>query len=134
MARYSRRSGPSVAFELTASLVLVPGMTITRFFDAGELLIAYNTRIDNGTVGDVDFVADIVIDGVSVQTNPPQHRIPAGGLGQLGNTFIASIDAGEHTIELRAGGAAAVGDNIPSDSTFLSVIQLPLWDQATDIT
>lgn len=133
MARISRRSGPVVDFELTNTLTLIPGFTITRSFDDGELLIAFSSTIDNATGALADSTVQVHIDGQDIGPFTQFENIPNGQRITHAATFIHPIAAGTHTIELRARGMAAVGDTVQDLRTYLTVIQLPRWDAEDDI-
>ncbi len=133
MARYSRIRGPSVSFELPAAVVLIPGMSITRQFDQGELLILYTARADNLTAAPTNFQLQLFLDGAATITPILLAQVPLGNSATLSGSALQPIDEGLHTIDLRAQGDAAVGDLVAARSAELIIIQLPLWDQAANL-
>lgn len=134
MARYSRRSGPAANFELTAVAQTIPGMTIERFYDDGELLVMATMRYFNGTAGVGIFLPRILIDGIVYPPVSSREDTPSGFNSTHTFAHIFPITRGRHLIELQGIGSAAAGDHVVFDSAVLTVIQLPLWDRDIDIT
>jgi len=134
MARYSRRRGPAADLALTLAGVEVTALTITRFFDEGELLLLFRCGIGNGTAGPITFRARLQIDGVNVSTLPPRNTIAAFLSGFLADAILAPVTAGIHTIRVMVEGSDIAGDILEQDTASLSVIQLPLWDTDADVT
>jgi len=133
MARYSARTGPTANFELTAPFVTIPGFTITRSWDHGELFIAFGMTILNGTAAGFSHGARVLLDDQVVGPDNWVQRSSAGFQIVISGSLMTTIAAGAHLIELQADGAAAAGDVVQAGRCTLTVIQLPLWDTDVDI-
>ena len=133
MARYNRASGPPADFELTAAFQDVTGLSITRSWDDGEVLISFTTSISNGTGLLVETDVRVLIDGQVQNLLFQSTTTPAGQFNTLTATAFLPLSEGSHTIKLQAGGNAAVGDVLLAGFTNLTVIQLPLWDSQAGI-
>ena len=134
MARYSQRLGPAAPFELTASMQTITGLSITRFFDNGELLISYYAQLFNSTVIDPDGFYQVTLDGAVIPASQ-LNRVMWGNstFTDVCKTFLHSISAGVHTLAFQAQGTAAAGETIAANNALLTIVQLPLWDQDDDI-
>jgi len=133
MARYSRRSGPPANFELTATPTLITGLTLTRFFDEGELLISAQVEVGNATGVTITPFITVTVDGVTIPGIRGAPNIATGFRGAATLTTIVPIAAGMHTINVLGQGDAIAGDTAVANLAQLTVIQLPQWDQDTDI-
>lgn len=133
MARYSRRTGPTVAFELTGAIAQIPGFQITRTWDEGELLILWAANVINATAGVVNANIFPVSEGLTVPVAPAVSAIPAGQRVHMSGHALLRVTGGTFGIGLFALGSAAAGDTIEADSAILTVIQLPVWDSDADI-
>lgn len=131
--RYSRRRGPAAIFELTAPFTLITGLTISRYWDEGELLISFHARTLNVCGFLSTFQLCPYLDGVAILAAPPAKDIPNGSDGSLSATILQPITQGPHTIQLFASGNAAPGDIIPIQYAELVVVQLGVWDSDRDI-
>lgn len=134
MPRYSRRLGPAANFELLATPQAVPGLSITRQWDEGELLILARVLILNGTAGTIGISFAILIDGVQIPQDVAQGQITAGNPSAFSDHALIPISGGIHTIHLVCTGSAVAGDVVLANGAILTVIQLPQWDQPDDIT
>jgi len=133
MARYSRREGPTAPFEITATLTAIPGISITRYYDEGELLILAQAAIDQEQATTTEYRVDVFVDGVSITS--PAHLTQLGATAEetLTRIHLHPVTQGEHTIDLRIRGSGNVGDTVPAGGATLIVLQLPLWDSEADI-
>jgi hypothetical protein len=131
--RYSSRHGPHSYYELTNNLVLVPGMTITRFWDDAPLLILGHATCDNTCGATSAFRLQPTVDGVALFAYQPRLSIANGGQGTLAFHALKPITHGIHTIALTAAGHANAGDYLQAGSAELIVLQLPEWDDHADI-
>jgi len=132
--RYSRRRGPTANFECALGYQLITGMSITRFWDEGELLISGMASYNQAAGATSQFGLAIVLDAVTVlPQTPPTQTVLLGQTASLALKILQPIAQGQHTIQLWATGLAAAGDVIFAQSAELIVIQLPLWDATTDI-
>ncbi len=134
MARYSRRRGPASDHEIADGFNVVSGLSVERFFDAGELLVFVSAQYHNGTgnVQSPDF--DVFVDGVALHPIPFEHDIASGDAIPLGGTWLVPVDRGVHTIDFRVDGDSVTGDIMRQDGSELVVVQLPLWDSDEDIS
>lgn len=134
MARYSRRRGPEFDFALSTAPTRVPGMTITRFFDEGELLILAHARIREDAALANQVLLIPVLDGARLYQATHASSLVASGNLTMALTFLSPIAAGIHTLELQASVIAATAAALLADSAELVAIQLPSWDSDADIT
>ncbi|KKN15102.1 hypothetical protein LCGC14_0989510 [marine sediment metagenome] len=133
MARYSRRRGPAVDFEMTDVFTLIPGMVIERSYGRGILLITGHVRLKNTTVAVAVANLKLQFDRVFISV---QYLVQSVGVNEnavISFSFLQAIDPGVHTIELFALGVVAVGDRVLVGGSELIVIELPAWDQDDDI-
>lgn len=134
MARYSRRTGPASAFDIPATLTVIPGLTITRNCGAGPLLILATAAFQNSTGFPQITTHQLFLDGVALAQTLRDITV----LNDMGmNLSIATIEpiaAGIHTIDWRVSGAVGAGDTIRANQAELMMIQLPHWDQDDDVT
>ena len=133
MARYSRIRGPASTFELTAADQLVPGFSITRHWDDGELLIIVASQYFNGTAAAISPFLTVFLDGAALIPNFGAGSVPAAASNTLVGYFLQPVTAGQHTLQLHATGGAAAGDLLLMASTEFTVIQLPSWDQEAEL-
>lgn len=133
MARYSRRLGPAANYELIGTATPIPGMSITRDWDDGELLLIARETILNGTGAQIGASFAFRVDGVQVPADVAQGTIPAGVPGTITDAQLITITKGTHTIDMISAGSAAAGDVVLQNGVSFIVIQLPLWDQDADI-
>lgn len=133
MARYSRRRGPVANFALTTTDQLIPGLTVTRAFDNGELLILAHARFDTDSGVTNPNRLSIYINGVQ-ETHPfIEHHVQALQRAMLSLHHIVPTSRGTHTIDLRASSRTPAGDVLIRNTAELVVIQLPRWDQEDDL-
>lgn len=131
MARYSSRRGPNPAFDLLVTEETIPGLTITRHWDEGELLILGQASINNNSAADRNYYIAIRVDGAGAGSAYGLiHN--ANGEGLACHACL-KITKGEHTISLNAKGTGNPIERINIGAATLTVIQLPIWDQDTDI-
>lgn len=133
MARYSRRRGPPDNLGLSAAYAEISELTITRFFDDGELLVAWRVVHLNGAAVAGLFEDDLQVDGISVTTVAPGRTIPSAHFGTLSDTILVPVTAGPHTIKLRARSSAGAGTTVEANGSHLTVVQLPQWDAPGDL-
>lgn len=133
MARYSRRRGPPADFELTTAPQLIPGLTLTRFFDDGELLVSYGIQIRNASGGTRAIRPQLRLDGTNIYLGIIDEVVQSGTRIYITESIILPIVIGQHTIEVFCAGTDVVGDVASIDACHLTVIQLPHWDQSTDV-
>lgn len=133
MARISRRRGPTANFELTATPTTLPGFTISRYFDDGELLIAFTITIDNTAASPITPNVNINLDGTSIIPGNFLDTLQAASRRTVSRILLEPITAGVHTIELQVSNGATAGELVLANTAELLVIQLPQWDSATDI-
>lgn len=133
MARYSSRTGPPADQELVSAGAPLNGMSITRQFDAGELLILAWSRISNNAGAAAVYGLQTQLDGVTIGALGPVLNIPNATLGTVHAAFLVPITEGPHTLSLFMGGQIAAGDVAQQNGSRLIVIQLPLWDSDGDV-
>lgn len=138
MARISQRLGPSVDYFFVQAGVQepIPGLTITRFFDEGELLVLYACTVNNENVAETEFRLKPRVDGQSLAGDSfmgMAERVPQGEAVTISGSFIKSIAAGVHTIALFCQASNVPNARVLDLRTVLTVIQLPQWDQPTDV-
>lgn len=133
MARYSRRTGPAGLFGVPTPFTLIPGLTLTRFYDAGELFISYRSsfRSPGPTTPDAELAP--FIDGIQAVVPAPKITIGAGTEMIIADAILITVAEGVHTIGLFAGKAPPGGVFIDVGMAQLSVIQFPLWDSDEDV-
>ncbi len=76
----------------------------------------------------------IFVDGVEQNISARKITLDNLARGILHAHGLITIDAGEHTIDLRARASANAGTEAQGDTGTLIVVQLPLWDSDSDIT
>ncbi|MFQ5986640.1 MAG: hypothetical protein ACE5KQ_04720 [Thermoplasmata archaeon] len=114
-------------------MTAIPGLTVTRFFDAGELWASGSFSVFNATGAPSNFEGMILLDGAEVLSNRPSTSVPNNSFGHFSFGLILPISRGVHTIALAARGRAPVGDTVDLNSGVFTVIQLPRWDQEDDL-
>ncbi len=134
MARYSRRLGPPSPFALSATLQDVTGMSVTRLYDAGELLITYRANVFNGPGSALAFKVTVTIDDQPIPVSPMEATIGARVGHALAEAIIIPVKAGTHKISMQCAGDGIAGDTLNTNSCQICVIQLPLWDSDADIS
>lgn len=133
MARYSRIIGPALDYTVTAVETVIPGFSVTREWDDGELLLLVSSRI-----------AGSVLSSERMQLRPRIDLDPATALNYildtettLDTTFafatLLQMTAGRHTIDLTAVRVDPVAFTIRGGRTELILIQLPLWDSVANL-
>ncbi len=133
MARYSRRTGPPVDFAPPGVNTPIPGCSVTRFFDDGELLIAWTVSNLNTSGVTRDMDVNILLDGVNPTTASQNNTCVPTGRHDFGGAMIVPVTEGQHTIDLAATADTHPLFVIPAGNAVLSLIQLPLWDSDADI-
>lgn len=134
MARISARQKQNGTLALTGVDQTSPNYTITRHWDAGPLLILGHMEIQFGGASITRFRGNIVLDGVGLYNAGVLMTQPLGGYGTCPLYMPVNIAAGVHTIALsgaRDAGADALSWHFHGSS--LVVIQLPQWDDETDV-
>lgn len=134
MTRYSRRSGPAADFALGVTMQTVPGLSITRYYDNGELAILARAEVFNATAGVVNLELALFLDGTIINPTARVLALPANQSQFLHPDDLLPITEGQHTIELRAASSVGANTRVVQASARLIVIQLPLWDSDADIT
>jgi len=129
MARWNTIRGPAANFELTAALTTIPGFEVTRPFDTGPILIAYNCQIRNTSGASARVGTSIQFDGALIIPLDCDADVPNTAYIKLHGIFLQPPAPGEHTIRLQAYGMAAPSDYIIADRSSLTIIEIPLWDQ-----
>ena len=133
MARYSRRTGPAVAFLLPLVATQIPDLIITRLFDNGEVLATFTVAINNLAASARNPFIRFRLDGIS-QSNPTvQYTIPAGGFFTFVATTLIALTRGIHTLSLEGTGITDLTQEVRANLGTFTAIQLPLWDQDTDL-
>lgn len=133
MARYSRRTGPPTNFTLNAPSTLIPGLTLTRFFDHGEILIMAQALAKNTIAQTANILMTTELNGVELLPTQVFVRPPADTLITLTSHILIAITKGTHTIRLTAAGQFTPTGHILAGRATLTVIQLPQWDTDADI-
>lgn len=133
MARYSQVIGPAADFIIPISPLTIPGMTINRFWDDGELLIAYTIQRLNASAVLQTAILTILIDNSPLTPHNPFWDVPAGGAGNIAGTGIFPITSAYHRVSIFIQGSGDPADIIFAQGTTLTVIQLPLWDSPSGI-
>lgn len=133
MARYSSRRGPQTDLEIGVGPDPLDRLIVSRFFDAGELLIIAMVEMQNSTGALITASVAIFVDGVEQNITARKITLDNGARGILHAQGLIKINAGEHTIDLRARGSANAGSQIQGDTGTLIVVQLPLWDADSDL-
>lgn len=138
MARMSQRIGPTADYSFVQANVqeLIPGMTITRFFDEGELLILYTSNLENGGVPEASFRLRARVDGQSPALDvfhARASRVMQGQAVALSGAYIKRIASGIHTIQLTCEVDVVPDTTARESRSSLVVIQLPQWDSAADV-
>lgn len=134
MARISRRTGPTVGFAIPEVFTLIPGLSVTRLFDDGELLILISALPDNGGVSASDFQIRATVDGQALTPGRFSTQLLPGENPTVTGFYLHPINAGIHTINLECLEDVNTGSTILADLSTLIVIQLPTWDQADDLS
>lgn len=133
MARYSFRRGPQTDVDIGVGPDPLSRLTVTRFFDAGELLVIGKVEMQNSSGALTTQSLAIFVDGVEQNITAAKITLDNLARGILYANGLISIDAGDHTIDLRARASANAGTEAQGDTGTLIVIQLPLWDADSDI-
>ncbi len=133
MARYSRRTGPTIDLALTGGYADIPGLPFTRYFDQGELLILFAARYRNTTGAAATLDIRIQVDNLNPDHGRSVITVPTGQTIQPTNFLLHPITEGPHRISVIALANATAGNTIIANTCSLTVIQLPLWDADTDI-
>jgi len=135
VARLSRRRGPTANFALDGTFRTITGLSISRAFDDGELVILARAQVRNDS-GVVQLQhCRLVLDGVEIPNSPTLVLADAVELlASLSTYALQAIAAGPHTIELQARQAAGATNVILANTGELAVIQLPVWDTTDDLT
>lgn len=133
MARYSRRRGPTANYDMTGSFALVPGMTISRSFGRGTLLVCGHLRFSCIIVAGSLARFQAFLDGAGLGGSFGAITLANNDFRTGGFCILEPILPGLHTIELRVRGDAAAGDLVDAGSAELVVIELPEWDEDDDL-
>lgn len=133
MARHSRRRGPTADFELGAAFSPIPGLSVTRTWDAGLIYAAAAAAYTNASPGPTNASLRLLIDDTPYPTITAQQFVNNGANATLHFAALISITPGNHTIALQATGAAAAGDTITAGGTEFLLLQLPPWDDELDL-
>jgi len=131
--RYSRRRGPAANYDCTAAFTLIPGLTISRYWDEGEILICTRAAIFNNAGGAGLFSISPYLDGVAILPAPPLFNIPNASNANISATLLQALTQGPHTLALYVLGLAPPGDIVLAQNAELIVIQLGVWDSDRDI-
>ncbi len=134
VARLSRRRGPTADFTLTGIFQTITGLSVTRAFDEGELVIIGRARARNTEGVDQLERSRLTLDGTEIPNT--ETLVLAGAaiaLATLSTHALQAIAAGEHTIALQARTDGGPGHSILANTAELSVIQLPVWDTTDDL-
>jgi hypothetical protein len=128
MARYSRVGGPAIDSPLAAAFANIPGLSISRTWDDGPLILICTVGLVNGTPAPVDCAFAFAIDGAPHYPQNYAVRIPNGAGISLTHADVVAIAAGRRTITVQA---QSTGDPLvvaEHDLCSLTVLQLPQWD------
>lgn len=131
--RYSSRAGPAGAWTLPLTYTLIPGLTITRYWDNGPLLIAWTAATTNAAATLQQHAVRVYLDGSQVpQAYSRATCINGDSISQSGATIV-DPGIGTHTIELRALGPGDATNTAQANGSRLTAIQLPHWDNTGDL-
>ncbi len=133
MARYSQIIGPAADFSVGGGFGTIPGFTITRFWDDGELLILAGAWYSRGAALGRTWELRAMVDALQQNHLWLAQFAENGQSSSISLSGIVPITQGLHTISLEASGDAAANDFIVAQGTHLTVIQLPLWDDTTGL-
>ena len=134
MARYSFRRGPQTDLEIGVGPDPLDRLIVSRFFDAGEVLVIGMVEMENSSGAPTTQSLAIFVDGVEQNISARKITLDNGARGILHAQGLITINAGDHTIDLRARASANAGTQAQGDTGTLIVVQLPLWDSDSDIT
>jgi len=131
VARYFQIIGPTANFSEPTSPTQIPQLTVTRFWDHGELLVSYAVNYSTGAAARFSTLR-VRLDGADVMAVFRSDSLPASFEMYRTRTLIVPITEGIHTIALFIS-ASVAGAIITANTSNLTVIQLPLWDSAANI-
>ena len=133
MARYSRRRGPPADFELSGGAQIITGLSITRFWDHGEILLLVNLGYSNNIVGNAVVTINVALDGISPFLVVPQWSFTHTFFANLSLQTLIPTTEGVHTIDIIGTGNPVASDIILANKSTIVAIQLPLWDDPANI-
>lgn len=130
MARYSRVRGPATNFQVPTSPIVIPGISLTRTFGDGTLIIAATVSVISLNPTPMAYNFHPVLDGVRfLDTAFGQWSLEPGQF-QAGSWWVLQpISRGQHTLEVHISAGTASTLRVSADGTEFSVIELPEWDR-----
>jgi hypothetical protein len=133
MARHSQRIGPPAAQEIPAVFTTINNCVVTRHWDSGALFVAYSVDFDHTVAGTIFVLSQVVLD--TVAQLPLRITRQTSGIirTQQSSSGLILVTEGVHTIALQLAATAGVGDLVQIDSAHLTILQLPVWDDFSDI-
>lgn len=124
---HQNRAWPAANFELAAAEAIITGSPLTIQTSGGPLLVAYRYILQQGAAGNAFIVTRLLLDGVNVPGSTHQVTVPTGLQETPAGFALVEASPGIHELDVRAAGAAAVGDIILAGSGNLIAVELPLW-------
>ncbi len=129
MARNSRVRGPTGIFTMPVPFTPVTGMSISRPWDDGPILLLARARMSNAGAASVNFCLQIWEDGTSISGVPMCQDIPAGSAAVIAHGHLHLPSAGAHTYQLAGSADGAATSRLVAGGAELIAIQFPRWDQ-----
>lgn len=129
MARFTTIRGPAVSFQPGGGIATIPGLSVTRHFQGGPVLILFTCMVENFTGILQNLTLDLTLDATRISgfaylnEVSNNHRV----LPNLHHMIL--IPCGTHTIAARANGPNSADFLIIADNAYFTIIELPEWDQ-----
>lgn len=135
MSRSIRIRGPAGPFDvpdLLSPFATIPGFTVTRSFDDGDLVILLSIYTSNGAAGGDRLTIAVRIDGTRIPIGAPDHFVPGSQVNIITLNYAQPLAAGTHTIDVQVQGGLGTALNIPNGRTELIILQTGPLSPADD--
>lgn len=133
MPRISKRTGPPADQVITGTSTIIQNLQISRLWDEGPLLLAFDLRIDHGATPALFFQVRFRRNGSGIGGDFNYYNGVAGQVPTYNAVFLTEQPGGQAEYSLTissttVGTTAAVSNNRAT----LTVIQFPDWTELID--